>query len=194
MANNRESKRGRKELSSAEEETLSHDLQSLRETMDTMQKQLQKLDLLQKMSEDITELKRSLEFSNALIDVLKEENAALRVEVNALKFQTTQLQKDKQRITADILDLQCRGMRENVIIHGIPEEAGETYRATENLVRHFMKENLGMNEAEVKAINLPRVHRIGQKRNVQQRPRPVVAKFLDFKKKLEVMEKARLLK
>lgn len=87
------------------------------------------------------------------------------------------------------MDLQCRGMRENIIIHGIPEERAETYRITEKLLKGFMKEQLKMNKAEVEAVDFARAHRIGQKQIDQQWPRPVVARFNDFKKKLALMEK-----
>lgn len=50
-------------------------------------------------------------------------------------------------------------------------------------------EQLKMNKAEVEAVDFARAHRIGQKQIDQQWPRPVVARFNDFKKKLALMEK-----
>lgn len=68
-------------------------------------------------------------------------------------------------------------MRDNIIIHGISEEGSETYQTTEKLVKVFLKLQLKMSEAEVETVVFFHVHHIGQK----QRPRPVVAVFVDFK-------------
>lgn len=97
MANNRESKPGRQELSSNEEEekTLSPTLKATEESMDRMQKQ-KKLDLLDKMVGDIQDLRQSLDFHIAMVEVLKEDITVLQVEVKELKAQTEQPQRDKR--------------------------------------------------------------------------------------------------
>lgn len=97
MANNRESKPGRQELSSNEEEekTLSPTLKATEESMDRMQKQ-KKLDLLDKMVGDIQDLRQSLDFHIAMVEVLKEDITVLQVEVKELKAETEQPQRDKR--------------------------------------------------------------------------------------------------
>lgn len=39
---------------------------------------------MKKLTDDVEELKEAIEFNNSLIEVLKEDNASLRVEVNNL--------------------------------------------------------------------------------------------------------------
>ena len=138
----RKAKRDRQQLGSSdmEEDQLTVDLHDIRLSIITMKEQLQKLDLLKKLTDDVEELKQSLEFNNFLIEVLKADNASLRVEVNSLKRLTTELQIGKVTMANDMLDLQCRSMRDNIIFHGLPEERKETYQTTERLVKLFMKE------------------------------------------------------
>ncbi len=73
------------------------------------------------------ELKASLEFNNSLIEVLKQDNASLKTEVNNLKWLTADLWEEDAKMASDTLDIQCRSMRDNVIIHGIPGEAKERW-------------------------------------------------------------------
>lgn len=64
--------------------------------MDRMQKQQKKLDLLDKMVGDIQDLRQSLDFHIAMVEVLKEDITVLQVEVKELKAQTEQPQRDKR--------------------------------------------------------------------------------------------------
>lgn len=164
MSSESERKRLRQQRSSSDHDDLSisADLLRIRESMATMEEQLKKLDMLKKLSDDVEDLKQAMEFNNSLIEVLKEDNASLRVEVNNLKKLTTELQQKNYNMSNDILDLQCRSMRDNIIIHGLPETNKETYQSTEQLVKSFMRDNLKMDEREVEAIRFSRVHRIGQ--------------------------------
>ncbi|KAK7896391.1 hypothetical protein WMY93_021716 [Mugilogobius chulae] len=159
MAGKPEGKRGRRELSSTDPEEerckLTLEIQSIRETLNGVNSKLQKLDKLDQLAEDVKDMKQSLDFYIALVDVLKEDNASLRVEVNNLKQLTTTLQKDNTHLSESILDLQCRSMRDNIIIHGIPEENKETYQVTEQLVKKFMTDQLKMDQPTVQILTSP---------------------------------------
>lgn len=80
------------------------------ESMDTMEKQLKKT-----LTDDV--LKQVMDFNNSLIEVLKQDNASLRVEVNTPKQLTTELQQKNHKMSNDILNMQRRSMRDNIIIH-----------------------------------------------------------------------------
>lgn len=186
-------KRGRGQLSSSESEDITRDLREIRSSIANINDKLQSLDLLHKLSNDVEELKQSLDFQTALVDVLKQENATLRAEVNSLRHQSDEIQNTYFKIKQDILDLQCRSMRNNIVIHGVPEIQGETFQKTENLVKTFLASHLRMDEAAVQNIGFGRVHRIGQKHEGHS-IRPIVAQFLDPKSKSMVMERGKELK
>lgn len=170
------------------------EIRQMRETMETMQQQLKKLDLLQKLNDDVEDLKQSLDFHVALVDVLKQDNAALRLEVNQLQTLTANLRRDSANSQNNILDLQCRSMRDNFILHGLPEQQRETYQTTEQLVKNFFKSQLKLEDGEVQRIQLARTHRLGHRREGATRSRPIVAKLLDPRHKTVIMGKAKELK
>ncbi|CAK6984734.1 uncharacterized protein LOC119127540, partial [Scomber scombrus] len=163
MSNRRDSKRGRAQLRSSEQDDSSNleDLLRIRESMTTMEKQLKKLDLLKKLSDNIEDLKQAMDFNNSLIEVLRQDNTSLRVEVNNLK----ELQKN-DKMSNDILEMQCRSMREN----------------------------LKMDEREVEAIHFSRAHRIGHANASRQKSRPIVAKVHDTKMKMSIMRRGKELR
>ena len=163
------------------------DSSDIRESLTTIKSQLKKLDLLEQVLIDVKDLKDSVEFNNSLIEVLKADNASLRIEVNNLKRLTDELVSEKDNMTKSILDLQCRSMRDNIIFHGITEMKNEAHHQPEELVKTFLMDNLEMNAEEVEAIRFSRVHRLGKPKVKQQRPRPIVAKVADSKMKSTVM-------
>ncbi|KAJ8371636.1 hypothetical protein AAFF_G00303560 [Aldrovandia affinis] len=168
--------------------------------MSTMKKQLMKLDLLEKLSSDVEELKRSVEFNNSLIEVLKKDNASLRSDVIMLKRVTDELQEDNHRMANDLLDLQNRSMRDNIIIHGLPEAneeargGKEAYLKSEQIVRSFLGESLKMTKPEVDAIQFCRVHRLGYSKPGVTKSRPIVAKVTISSMKHAIMERGKELK
>lgn len=109
-----------------------------------MKEQLTKLNLWEKLQGDVEDLKQSVQSHVAL--VLKEEKASLRAEVNKLKSATTEA-------TKNILDLQCRSMRDNIIVHGLPEEQTETYHSTEQTVKRFLSAHLKMKDNDITNIH-----------------------------------------
>lgn len=197
----RENKRSRSQLGSSDtDDTLLTELREIQITMSTMQLQLVKLDLLEKLSGDVEELKQSVEFNNSLIEVLKKDNATLRADVIKLKQVTEELQEDNYRTTKELLDLQNRSMRDNIIIHGLPEEkeeargGKEAYLKSEQIVRSFLVNSLKMKKPEADAIQFCRVHRLGQSKPGAKNSRPIVAKVTISSMKHAIMERGRELK
>ncbi|CAL9687714.1 unnamed protein product [Knipowitschia caucasica] len=170
------------------------DIRQMRESMDIMQKQLKKLDILVSLKEDVEDFKKSLEYHVALVEVLQQENASLRIEVNNLRTQTVKLQEESKTNQNHILDLQSRSMRDNIIIHGLPEQQKETYQTTEKIVMSFLTNNLKMEEGEARRIQVARAHRLGREREGDSRGRPIVAKLLDPRHKTTIMGRAKELK
>lgn len=108
-------KRNRSELGSSDLDDSSSDI---RESLSAIKHQLEKLDLRDRRLADVNELKASVELNNSLIETLKADNASLRIEVNNLKRPTDELQNDNFNVAKELLDLQCRSVRDNIIFHG----------------------------------------------------------------------------
>lgn len=189
-------KRDRIELGSSDAETAcTHSECDIHESLNAIKYQLRKLDLLEQLTNDVKELKASLEFSDAMIEALKADNASLRREVNKMTRLTGELQNEQIHMGDTILDLQCRSMRDNIIFHGLPEMKDETHHKPEELVKTFLVQNLKMTKDEATAIQFSRVHRLGKPRtNVQQKSRPIVANVTNSKMKYAVMARGKELK
>ena len=89
--------------------------------------------------------------------------------------------KEQLRIQED------RSRRNNMRVDGIEEDENETWENTENELRSFLYDELEITDE----LHMERVHRVrrreGVKFNSNNTSRAIVAKFLDYKDKEEVM-------
>ncbi|XP_039870018.1 uncharacterized protein LOC120722883 [Simochromis diagramma] len=150
-----------------------------------------RLSLLEILHREFKSLRESLEFSQQQVETLAAENTTLRESVKSLTDKVTQLNIENKKIKESVIDLQARSMRDNLVFSGIPESAGEDAEAT---VKSFIKIHLKLPEDTVKNIDFDRVHRLGGVRSRTGRPRPIVAKFGQFKQKEQVKSRGRELK
>lgn len=188
-AKKKQKKRSKSELSSTGESEaggLTSADRAMLEAMHDQINQLKKLDLLQDMIRDIADLKTSVDFTNKLIEELKQENSFLKTTVDSLQTEMTRISNENKQMKAEMLEIQCRSMRNNIVIMGMKEEKKEDYKATENTVKEFMKADLKMSEQQVANISIERAHRLGRIQD-PRKPRPVVVKFSNFNAKVEVI-------
>lgn len=78
------------------------------------------------------------------------------------------------------MDLQCRGLRGNLIFTGIGEiqlGEGEGFEDVEQTLCHFLQTEMGIENR----ISFHRVHRLGAYKAQQPAARPIIAKFERFK-------------
>ncbi|CAG2186825.1 unnamed protein product [Mytilus edulis] len=87
-------------------------------------------------------------------------------------------------IESDVDELQWRSMTNNIVISGIKQEPNED---TENIVKDFIRKNLGIGEN----VNFVSVHRFGKQRQNIQR---IMTKFVSLKDKQLVMRNCHKLK
>ena len=123
-----------------------------------------------KTEKEIKELEDGLDFANTERESFKE------------KF-------DKLRDEKIYMEVYQR--RENLRFFGIKEEADTEEDAREVLVG-FLKTELGMENAD--QIEFQRVHRVGKCVSSNGKPRQIIARFLKYPQREEVMSNARKLK
>lgn len=124
-----------------------------------------RLSLIEVLHEEIQALRHSLEFSQEQIDNLQKENKILTSSVQSLTTQLSTTTAELKTIKSNILDIESRSMRDNLIFSGIPEQNNENAEAT---IRTFMTTQLKLPADTVQFISFHRVHRI-QSRNNQIR-------------------------
>jgi hypothetical protein len=92
------------------------------------------------------------------------------------------LQYENKTMKANLLDLKCRSMNNNIVIMGIKEEENKNYQSTEEKVKVFMKRNLKMMDEQVETIDFQRGQRFGGR--AEGRPRPILAMLTHYKMKI----------
>ena len=150
-----------------------------------------RLNLMEILHKDFQALRESLEFSQQQVVSLAAENKELRESVKSLSEGMSQLFRDNKHLKETVLDLQTRGMRDNLVFAGIPEQAEED---PEKTVASFLTKNLKLPTETVNNITFHRVHRLGGKKPDSQRPRPIVVKFEHYKQKMLVKSRGRELR
>lgn len=84
-------------------------------------------------------------------------------------------------------DLENRSRRNNLILHGLPEQVSESNEMLMSNVSMFFSEKLAMDCPQIE-----RCHRLG--RIQDGRSRPVIMKLLDFRERLRVLKNCVMLK
>ena len=130
-----------------------------------------------KIEKKIKELEDGLDFANTERESFKEKFDKLKCEIN-------QLRDEK-------LYMEVYQRRDNLRFFGIKEESDMEEDAREVLVG-FLKTELGMENAE--QIEFQRVHRVGKRVSSNSKPRQIIARFLKYPQREEVMSNARKLK
>jgi len=74
----------------------------------------------------------------------------------------------------------CR--RENIRIHGIPESKGKKDDGEEVVVE--LAEKLGV---FIESYDIQRAHRLGRKRSLRAKPRPIIARFVKYKHRNDIL-------
>ena len=134
--------------------------------------------VLQKQNrKKIKELEDGSDFANTERQPFKEKFDKLKCEIN-------QLRDEK-------LYMEVYQRRENLRFFGIKEEADTEEDAREVLVG-FLKTELGMENAD--QIEFQRVHRVGRRVSSNGKPRQIIARFLKYPQRVEVMSNAGKLK
>ena len=162
------------------------------------------------LRKDVEDLKVSLQFSQGQIDDMKkvteEEKIKLELIDDRMKFLEEQM-KDSADLEqrCDQLEskreyLENMSRRNNIKIFGVAEEKDEkTWEDSENVVKKIIREKLDVELEGEHAIE--RAHRVGKPRplfgykkdggRVKNPPRPIVAKFSNWKQKEAILRAAR---
>ena len=154
------------------------------------------------LNRQMNEYDQSINAYSEFCDEVKAENMENKRKINDLHKRITSLENAYETVkskhdeyderlnqNADKLtDIQWRSMRENLIFTGIDEETELCDVKNENCERkiHDFVRRLGLQNE----ISFDRVHRIGKYNPEQSYPRPIVAKFHNFKDREKVRQAA----
>lgn len=142
---------------------------------------------LDELSREISGLRESLHYTQKEVDELSAKNKQSSTKLSNLASDISMTRENINSALPRMVYLEGQSRRNNIVIDGIQESGYESWADSEAKVRKLLSEKLN-----ITGIELERVHRTG--RSVGERARPIVAKFLRFKDKVRVMEKAKDLK
>lgn len=145
------------------------------------------IDSTNKRMDDLTrevQDMNSLQFSQCQLDELKQENGKMTAIRKSLREDISSVCESMITMTyiSDYLEGQSR--RNNMVVDGIAESPHETWTESEDKVREMISEKLKIEVDRARRIVKPTT-------SPGDRPRPIVIKFLRFKDKVAVLERAK---
>ena len=142
---------------------------SLMKKIVNYRKQLNEIyGLMKEMKAEMSDLKLQLDFNKLELTKVKSENARLKQALNQQYYQYDALEQ--------------YGRRENIRIHGITVK-----RDNKDDGEEVLKEIANTLNIELDDCAIQRAHRLGKKRINQSKPRPIIARFLSYKKRNEFL-------
>ena len=159
---------------------------TLRSAMDIVVKQMQ--ERIQLVEGTVTDLIKSLEFSQAELKDLKDEAKKLRTSSNEQQTIIERLQSKVQALEQRVNYQEDYNRRNNLRITGLQEQPrGETWEQTAANVSKLLQDKL-----QLPSVNLERAHRVGH--GASPHPRPVIVRFEKFSEREATMRNAKKLK
>jgi FtsZ-binding cell division protein ZapB len=127
------------------------------------------------------------------VSVMREEVVNLQKEVNEWKDRVCELERENEKLKEDnvgllgkvnnleahVDDLESRSRRNNILVHGLKKEEGETPRDLEMRLNDLFTDKLELADT----VQMDRVHRLGSKPNA-----PIIACCTFYKDKVTVLK------
>ena len=158
-------------------------LEDLMAKMDSMDNNINcKFADVEKGLKDLTEQYGALQTG---VNKLRREMGDLKTENDELKSETKALGERVTFLENKVDDLEARSKRNNIILHGIPRKANETWQECEDEVRGMISGKLEFSDE----VKFDRVHRVSSKPNS-----PIVARCTFFKDKDRILRSKQKLK
>ena len=140
---------------------------------------------IDKIKEDNIELKRSLEFTQAENDTLKQTVSQLQSAVRKIEEHSI-----SQGIGERLRKIEDDKRSKNLRVTGVTEEVNENREQSEQKVRKIIRENLGL-----KDIQLSEAYRVGKiDSRSTNKPRPIIAKVASRQQKINCLKESKKLK
>lgn len=113
--------------------------------------------------------------------------SSLPKQVKEIEDSMTQMQQKLASLEDKVDDFENRSRRNNLIIYGLKEPPRETPQMLQDNINEILENKLG-----IRAITVERCHRLG--RIVENKDRPVILKFIDYREKMSVLKVTHKLK
>lgn len=144
-------------------------------------------------SRKISEIEASRHFDSQSCDEIKNKQSELDKVIKAEKLRSEQLSKnvdslkqENRRLSDDMIDMQSRSMRDNLLFFNFEELQLADDRKNEDCTKtvyEFCENTLQMNDVK-STVKIDRAHRVGS--YTSGKTRPIVAKFNFYQDKMQI--------
>jgi len=141
-------------------------------------------------SSKLIDLETSRTVDSQIVTDLEKTQKKESENINKMSRDYESLKRQNANLSNEILDLQFRSMRDNLLFFGFDECDSVENRKTENCtekILNFCSDTLEITDAQT-TIKIERAHRIGQYNH--DKKRPIVVKFNHYPDKLTVKQQA----
>lgn len=145
---------------------------------------LLKLNCLDEILMKISNLETRFLHMEQTVNYLTEEVAKCKTNSSVIENTASNIKADLAKTKDDLLDLQTRTMRDNLVFFNIPEKPNEKPEETEQILYEFIEHDMKLDSEQAKNISFERVHRSGP--IDKKKHRKIVAKF-SFHKEREIV-------
>ena len=142
---------------------------------------------LDNLSKEVSDLTHSLQFFQNETD---EKLNSLSERVNTVEEKIKQKPKWAIDIEEKLVDLEDRSRRNNLRFEGLAEDKKEPWQVTTDKLYNFIERELHI---DCKDVVIERAHRAGTT-NTDRKPRAIVAKFLSYQDKIQILRNCKKLK
>lgn len=151
-----------------------------------------KLNCLDEILNKLGNLETRFAHMEQTVDYLTEEVAKCKTNTSVFENTTSNIKADLAKTKDDLLDLQTRTIRDNLIFFNIPEKPNEKPEETEQILYEFIEHDMRLDSQFAKNISFERVHRAGP--IDKKKHRKIVAKFSFHKERETVRSHSKNLK
>ena len=122
------------------------------------------------------EVQATLNYHDEQISKLSEDLAAANARIQMLEGEKVKKEVEVQNLKTEIVDLKCRSMSGNIMVHKVPETEKESKQKLIKTVRDIFTDKMNIPEEKVEKMVINRIHRLGQKDSTGTRkyPRSIV--------------------
>ena len=145
---------------------------------------------LDALTREVQEIRSSIQFTQKDVDEMKIQIVNQSGHCKSMLADIFKNNDGLSAVTDKMEYAEGQSRRSNLIFDGIGEEPGETWAQTEEKVKDVLVDKLELH----RTIDIERAHRTGKPAANNTRPRPIVVKFLRFKERSAVLQRAKNLK
>ena len=124
---------------------------------------------VKELEKKVSALEDSSDFDSESVERMNSKQKEVDSLLKQMKTLETEQSKKESDLKAQVLDIQCRSMRDNLIFYRIREEKGETDDDCVRKILTFMEKMLEIENATTE-IKLHRAHRMGRFSPTKTRP------------------------